>query len=429
MTGQQHDQQAMGQQAMGQQALAAALATLPAQIAEAGDIMAATAIRRDFLARHAIGLYDRLTAGRSRFLRVGELLLAAAEAAPGLVPDRQALAAEAARPLSAKTGIEMAQAEFLAVIFADRGAGLHLCHAMMLPRPEATENAARLARDGVLDLGLVRITRQGRLLIVENRNTGRLNAEDVPTIDALEHAVDAALLDADSAACILRGGIVDHPRYAGRRLAGAGLNLTDLYEGRVPYVMYIEREMGWVSKVFRGLASAGELPDETAQTIEKAWIGVIDTFAIGAAAQALLVCDAVVAEAGSWFNVPARKEGLVPGATNLRLPRIMGDRLARQIIMTGRTIQADSPEGRLLVDRVAPAAELDAAIAEVAADLVDGGVVSVAGNRRAFRVGQEPLDLFRAYLATYTREVAICHLSPALVANLERHWTGRRKAG
>ncbi|MFD0387445.1 hypothetical protein ACFQ4K_05780 [Tistrella bauzanensis] len=269
MTGRQHDQQAMGQQAREQQALGAALDTLPARIAGAGDTVAATTTRRDFLARHAIGLYDRLTAGRSRFLRVGELLLAAADAAPGLVPDRQALAAEAARPLSAKTGIEMAQAEFLAAIFADRGAGLHLCHAMMLPRPEAPENAARLARDGVLDLGLVRIMRQGRLLIVENRNTGRLNAEDVPTIDALEHAVDAALLDADSAACILRGGVVDHPRYAGRRLAGAGLNLTDLYEGRVPYVMYIEREMGWVSKVFRGWPRPANCPTKPPRPSKK----------------------------------------------------------------------------------------------------------------------------------------------------------------
>ncbi|WP_372024020.1 enoyl-CoA hydratase/isomerase family protein [Tistrella mobilis] len=377
----------------------------------------------------ARALYDHLTGNGSRFLRVGDLLTAGAETAPGLLPDAQTLAAEAARPLSAKTGVEMAQALFLQAIFADRARGLHLCHAMQLPRPEAAANAARLARDGLLDLGLVRVERRGRLLVVENRNAGRLNAEDVPTIDALEHAVDAALLDEESTACILRGGVVDHPRYAGRRLAGAGLNLTDLYEGRVPYVMYIEREMGWVAKVFHGLAAPDRLPDELAETREKAWIGVIDGFAIGAATQALLVCDAVVAEAGSWFNVPARKEGLVPGCTNLRLPRIMGDRLARQIIMNGRTIRVDEPEARLLIDRVAEPGGLETAIDEVAADLVDGGVVSIAGNRRAFRVAQEPLDLFRAYLATYTREVAVCHLSPALVANLERHWTGRKARG
>ena len=38
------------------------------------------------------------------------------------------------------------------------------------------------------------------------------------------------------------------------------------------------------------------------------------------------------------------------------------------------------------------------------------------------RVGEEPLDLFRQYMATYAREQAFCHLSPALVHNLEEHW-------
>jgi (3,5-dihydroxyphenyl)acetyl-CoA 1,2-dioxygenase len=48
--------------------------------------------------------------------------------------------------------------------------------------------------------------------------------------------------------------------------------------------------------------------------------------------------------------------------------------------------------------------------------------VNAAANRRALRVGQEPLDLFREYMATYARERAYCHLSPALVRNLELHW-------
>ena len=41
-----------------------------------------------------------------------------------------------------------------------------------------------------------------------------------------------------------------------------------------------------------------------------------------------------------------------------------------------------------------------------------------AGNRRALRVGEESPDLFRRYMATFCREQAYCHLSPALVRNL-----------
>ena len=41
---------------------------------------------------------------------------------------------------------------------------------------------------------------------------------------------------------------------------------------------------------------------------------------------------------------------------------------------------------------------------------------------QAVRAGQEPLSLFQAYMATYAREQAYCHFSPALVSNLEKNW-------
>jgi thioesterase DpgC len=51
----------------------------------------------------------------------------------------------------------------------------------------------------------------------------------------------------------------------------------------------------------------------------------------------------------------------------------------------------------------------------------------VVGNRRAFRVTQEPLDIFRSYCAVYAREQAYCHFSPALISNLERHWNAHQR--
>ena len=53
--------------------------------------------------------------------------------------------------------------------------------------------------------------------------------------------------------------------------------------------------------------------------------------------------------------------------------------------------------------------------------------MNAAANRRAMRVGQEPLEVFRAYMATYCREQAVCHLSPALVENLERNWNAKER--
>jgi thioesterase DpgC len=72
---------------------------------------------------------------------------------------------------------------------------------------------------------------------------------------------------------------------------------------------------------------------------------------------------------------------------------------------------------------------MDAAIDRLIALLTDSGVVSAAGNRRALRSGEEPFDQFRRYMAVYAREQAVCHFSPALIQNLERHWdAANRKA-
>jgi thioesterase DpgC len=54
-------------------------------------------------------------------------------------------------------------------------------------------------------------------------------------------------------------------------------------------------------------------------------------------------------------------------------------------------------------------------------------VVSAASNRKALRVGQEPLAVFQAYMATYAREQARCHFSPALIRNLELNWRAHER--
>jgi thioesterase DpgC len=93
----------------------------------------------------------------------------------------------------------------------------------------------------------------------------------------------------------------------------------------------------------------------------------------------------------------------------------------------GRRFECDSPEGRLICDEVVPPDRMDQTLARVVDDYTGSGVVSAASNRRAFRVSEEPLDMFRRYMAVYCREQAYCHFSPALIANLEKHWNAAQR--
>ena len=163
------------------------------------------------------------------------------------------------------------------------------------------------------------------------------------------------------------------------------------------------------------------------ETIEMPWIAVVEGFAIGGHCQYLLTMDYVLAAQDAFMSLPARKEGIIPGAANLRLPRFTGDRIARQAIMNQRRFDCDSPDGRLICDEVVAPADMDVAIERVVENLTGSGVVSAASNRRAFRVAQEPLDLFRNYFAVYALEQAYCHFSPALISNLEQHWNAKNR--
>jgi thioesterase DpgC len=384
--------------------------------------------REAFLARHAEAVYRVLTKDMAVCVRAEPLVYDAARLVPGLTPTRKEVAAQSEKPQRDKDGIEIDQGIFFSRVLAHPAAGTHLCHAMLLPKPESVACLPELQAKGGLDFGTAAVQRHGKATIVYLKNPRYLNAEDEATLNETETAVDLAILDPASELAVLRGGTVDHPNYAGRHVFCTGINLTHIYYGKISYLWYVTREMGFVNKMMRGLAKRDASPDEIhGGTIEKPWVAAVEAFAIGGGCQYLLTMDYVVAASDAYMTLPARKEGIIPGAANMRMPRFTGDRIARQAIMSGRRLDCDTPEGRMICDEIVPPDDMDAALDRVIASFTDSGVVSAAGNRRAFRVAQEPLDLFRRYMAVYAREQAYCHFSPALIGNLERHWNAQQR--
>jgi thioesterase DpgC len=383
--------------------------------------------REAFMLRHAQAIYAALTKNQTNFVRAEPLVYEAASLVPGLTPTRQQVAGQNQKPQRDKDGIEVDQGIFFAQILAQPVAGLHLCHAMLLPKPESVARLPDFQATGSLDLGTAAVQRHGKATTVFMRNPRYLNAEDETTLSEVETAVDLAILDSSELA-VLRGDTVSHEKYRGQRVFCTGINLTHLYHGKISYLWFVTREMGFVNKMMRGLARPDVNPDDIfGGSIEKSWVASVEAFAIGGGCQYLLTMDYVVAASDAYMTLPARKEGIIPGAANMRLPRFTGDRIARRAIVSGLRLDCDTPEGRMICDEIVPPGEMDVALDRVIASFTDSGVVSAAGNRRAFRVAEEPLDLFRRYMAVYAREQAYCHFSPALIDNLERHWNAQQR--
>jgi len=380
-----------------------------------------------FARTHRKPMYRRLTDDFGISMRIDDLVWRAAELWPGLVPTRTQVAEESKRMQIDKDGREIAQGVLVSQLMNDRRIGTHILLGMLQPTAEALARLDEFVARGSIDFGPVRVEANGQCGYLYFTYPRYLNAEDDTALGAQEAATDLILLHPGLKMGVLRGGPVDHPKHRGRRIFSAGLNLTRLYHGKLPYLFYLVRDLGFVNKLYRGHARADFRLDEPDDTDEKPWLAVVEGFAIGGGCQLLLVMDYVIAEQGAYFNLPARKEGIIPGCANLRLPRFVGESVARDGIMFDRRFAVDEAAAAGLIREVHPRERLDAAVQAVVQNALGSGMVSAGGNRKALRVQTEPLDRLREYMVVYAREQAFCHLSEQLTHNLERNWQARQR--
>ncbi|MDO8298201.1 enoyl-CoA hydratase/isomerase family protein [Lacisediminimonas sp.] len=388
---------------------------------------------RRFFRQHIVTLYKDLTKDGAISLRVGDLVYQAAARLPGILPTQAEVDAEGELMQKDKDGLEINQGLFISQVMSNRETGYHLSRSMLRPMAESLQHLDEFVRNGKIDLGTVRIEVEGPTAYVYLHNERYLNSEDDTTVGPLEMAIDLVLLHPDVRMGVLRGSVVEHPKYKGKRVFCSGINLTRIYQGKQTYLSFLYRAFGMHAKLYRGILVTDE-PDslnapqyEPEETQEKLWVAVVDTFAIGGGCQLLLVVDYVIAETKAYFSLPARKEGILPGSSNMRLQRYIGERIARQAIMFDKSFQADSAEGRLLANEVVEPEKIDQAVRDCVENAIGSGMVSAGGNRKAMRIQTESVEMFRSYMATYAYEQAFCSLSEQLIANLEKHWNAKER--
>ena len=127
------------------------------------------------------------------------------------------------------------------------------------------------------------------------------------------------------------------------------------------------------------------------ETMRKPTVAVIHGACIGGALELALACDLRVAAAESVLGLPETRVGLIPdvgGST--RLPAIVGVGRAKELIMTSKLIGGEEAERIGLVNRVAPAAELDAAVDGLVGELLACAPVAVAWAKRVIDAAAKP---------------------------------------
>jgi cyclohexa-1,5-dienecarbonyl-CoA hydratase len=117
-------------------------------------------------------------------------------------------------------------------------------------------------------------------------------------------------------------------------------------------------------------------------------VAVVDGAALGGGCELVVACDIVIASERARFGQPEINLGVFPPVAALLLPRVIGEKRARELILTGELI--DAPEAlRLgLVNYVVPHAQLTQKTEEILSRLRELSAPALELTRRALDVGR-----------------------------------------
>ncbi|MDF1799361.1 MAG: enoyl-CoA hydratase-related protein [Planctomycetota bacterium] len=215
---------------------------------------------------------------------------------------------------------------------------------------------------------LVEVRREGDLVWLTINRPEVMNCLSFPTLRRFRTLL-AELAEDLSIRCILIAGAGDKAFCAGADLKERKSMPMDL----VPEFV----------KNIRGLMDDVEaMPQPT--------VAVVGGFAFGGGTELMLACDLRVAARTARFGLTETSLAIIPGAGGTqRLPRLIGKSRAKDLILTGRRLEAPEAETMGLVNRVAEPAALEDAAREVANAIAANGPVAVRAAKAAVDGGSE----------------------------------------
>ena len=135
---------------------------------------------------------------------------------------------------------------------------------------------------------------------------------------------------------------------------------------------------------------------ETVQGIPQPVIAKVHGIATAAGCQLVAACDLVVADEAARFATPGVKIGLFCSTPMVEVSRAVGRKRAMELLLTGTPIDAPTAADWGLVNRVVPAGDLDAAVADLADRIASASPLTVGMGKQAF-YRQIDLDKRQAY--------------------------------
>jgi enoyl-CoA hydratase len=216
---------------------------------------------------------------------------------------------------------------------------------------------------------LIDVARDGAIAVVTIDRRDALNALDVATLTELRDRLREAGSDTDVRAVVLTG--------AGEKAFAAGADIN--------YMSGLDAEQA---------KAWGALGHETTAELEnmpKPAIAAINGFALGGGCELALACDLRYASARAKLGQPEINLAIVPGwGGTQRLTRVCGIGVAKDLIYTGRTVDAEEALRLGLVHEIADPV-LERAL-EIAHSLAEKSAGALALAKRLVNMAPDALE-------------------------------------
>jgi 2-(1,2-epoxy-1,2-dihydrophenyl)acetyl-CoA isomerase len=216
----------------------------------------------------------------------------------------------------------------------------------------------------------VELTRDGRVATLTLRQPDRLNALSEAILDDME--THLRTLESENVGCLVVEG-------DGRAFSAGGDidRLKEFLDDDVP-TDHVARQLEQESRrVFSRLVAF------PAPTVAK-----IDGPAVGAGASLAVACDLLLASERATIGFVFRNVGLGPDSgVSYMLPRIVGTNVAKELVYTGRILDADEAADLGLFNHVYPTDDFESEVEALTSDIAAGPTVALRHAKRLLSSG------------------------------------------
>ncbi len=143
--------------------------------------------------------------------------------------------------------------------------------------------------------------------------------------------------------------------------------------------------------------------------LDKPLIAAVNGVAMGGGFETALACDIIIAAENAVFALPEPRVGLIAGSGVHRLPRMIGQKAALGMILTGRRVSAAEGQALGFVNEVVPQGEALPAARRWAAQILECSPMAIRASKQVVYKSLDAPTLEAAMTATY----------PAAQANFE----------